>query len=123
MSAGDTDPEMQVLGEWQITQIGSENVPAELGLTVTFNHGSASFFGGCNTIHANPRFGPHNFRLNVTGMTKGICKREVMEREAALVETIATVDMLTVGPGEALAFYDGMNELVIVAKRSEPKLR
>ncbi|MFT7058503.1 MAG: heat shock protein HslJ [Pseudorhodobacter sp.] len=117
MSNGDTDTRSKVQGLWQITQIGTTKVPADLGLTLTFENAEARFFGGCNTISTVPRFGLHGFRFVVTGATTNVCDAQTMARETALTATISAVDLMTVGPENVLGFYNATNQLVLGAAR------
>ena len=117
MSQGNTDPSVKVQGDWRITLIGMTEVPSDGVLTLTFENAEARFFAGCNTITAATRFGLHNFRFNVTGVTEKMCDAETMATEAALIEAISRVDLLKVGPTENIAFYDVSNQLVLSAAR------
>lgn len=119
MTGGDIDITMRTEGNWQITLIGQTTVPADLGITLTFEDGKAQFFAGCNSINAVPVFGQHDFRFEVVGLTRKMCAPEIMERETALLDAISEVDLLR--PVEnGLVFYDATNKAVLAAMRTAP---
>ena len=119
MTRGDIDIVRQTEGIWQVTLIGQTRVPAELGITLTFEDGKAQFFAGCNSINAVPVFGLHDFRFEVIGLTKKLCAPDIMARETALLDAISEVDLLR--PVEnGMVFYDATNKAVLAAARSAP---
>lgn len=120
MSQSELDITSQFPGDWRITLIGTEEIPANLGITLKLDLGKAQFFTGCNTVDATHLFASGNFRFSVTGTTEETCSSEVMAREAALVEAIAKVDLLSVVSGSALGFYDLNNQLILAATRARP---
>jgi len=117
MPTGQTNPREQVQGDWQITQIGGQDVPMDRGLKMTFSLDGVEIFAGCNTVSATPRFGSNNFKLRVTSTTEKLCAPEVMELEAALIDALSKIDLLDLTAGNNLGFYNAMNELILTAAR------
>jgi len=118
MPTGQTNPREQIQGDWQITQIGGQDVPMARGLKMTFSLDGVEIFTGCNTVSATPRFGSNNFKLRVTSTTKKLCAPAVMELEAVLIDALSNIDLLDLTAGNNLGFYNAMNELILTAERS-----
>ena len=117
MSGGNTDPRTQLAGLWHISKIGGADVPDDAGITMNFEAHAATFFGGCNTISASAQFSPHNFRFGNISSTKKQCDAETMERETALLDAISKVDLFVMEPGDNLAFYDDLRQILFSALR------
>ena len=119
MAQARLDKNLATAGHWRITQIGAELLPEDTLLSIHFDGPKAVFFGGCNTIQTVALFGANSFRFDVGGMTKKHCGDEVMALEAALLEVISEVDLLSVPEAGALGFYNRGNKLVMAALRVE----
>ncbi len=118
MSAGATDPATQLQGEWVLTSVAGTPVPDGARATMSVDAGRLSFNLGCNTINAQPEFGPGYVNFGDVSTTAMACPPEVAMREAQLVEALASIEAMQVGAGDAVAFYDAMNGLALGARRS-----
>ena len=119
MSAGATDPATQLQGDWVLVSVAGAPVPEGAQATMNVDAGRFSFNLGCNTINAQPEFGPGFVYFGKTITTSMACPPDVADREAQLVEALASVEAMLVGEGDALAFYNATNGLAIGARRSE----
>lgn len=117
MSAGATDPVLQLQGNWTLTKIANEAAPK--GATLAFTAGQLNAFVGCNTISAVPMLGQSSVRFRDVTTTKMACAPDVQALEAQVMDALSRIGSMQVGAGDVLSFYDGLNGLQLGAQRAE----
>jgi heat shock protein HslJ len=105
-----------VSGDWVLSSVdgGTETLPENTAITISFEDGSASGFSGCNSFQFSYNL-TSDGNVTVTSgiaLTKMACRDEsLMNFEAFFVRTLASAETLTVD-NNTLVLSDTSNGLV-----------
>lgn len=117
MPAGATDPATQLQGDWILTRIAGAPVPDGIRAVMTITRDSVEISVGCNAISAVPMYRPNGVVFENVATTKMACEPEIQTLEAQVMAALQRIDAFSVGAGDALSFYDGLNTLQVGALR------
>lgn len=98
--------------EWRLTVIGSDEVPDDSGMYVSFDvDGSINGNGGCNKFFGSLEAVDDALAVGELGMTRMACPEAVMEREAAFVKALQDTSRFEVGD-HSLQLVGDRNQLL-----------
>lgn len=117
-SAGATDPETALQGQWMITSVADASLPADTPVTLTVTGPQISIFTGCNTISATAMFAPTGLLFRDVTSTKVGCDPLTQALESKLTALLNQTDLIvSFDPGTSVSLYDAANVVQLSARK------
>jgi heat shock protein HslJ len=86
---------------WRLAALGTDPVPADAGITLSFEAGRVTGSGGCNRYFASCVLGANGvLELGPIGSTRRACPEPVMDRERRFFEALQAARSLRLEAGQ-----------------------